>query len=140
MQWPRFFGTLCGAPRYFPHGYDNGERTVASNSLTTEMHDAMDKQLRELRSQIANINKSLSDHGLDIEDLRDEADNLIHGATKNAQRAAQHVQDEAVVVAKAARKAPMAATTALGLAGLIGFGIGYLVSQSHYEQRHRWFG
>lgn len=113
---------------------------MASNSLTDEMHDAMNKQLRELRSQIAHINKSLSDHGFDIEDVRDEAGNLIHGAAKNAQRAARHVQDEAFVVAKAARKAPMATTTALSLAGLIGFGLGYLVSQSHHEQRHRWFG
>lgn len=113
---------------------------MADHSIQKDVHDALDKQVRELRNQLAHINKSLAKQGFDIEDVRDEAGHLMHGAAKNFGRAAHQVQKEASVVSKAARKAPATTSTILTVAGLIGFGLGYLVSQSQTENRHhRWF-
>lgn len=95
-------------------------------SLSDGLNKTLDSQLRDLRKQVSHISKSLADHGIDFEDLADDAEDLMHGARKNARRAARHVKRDADVIGHAAQKAPAAAGTVLALAAIVGFGLGYL--------------
>ncbi|GGA60233.1 hypothetical protein [Pelagibacterium lentulum] len=92
---------------------------MADSSITDDARKAMEHQVRELRDQITLIDKSLTKHGFDIEDVRDHAENLFHGAQKNARRAARHVQKKTDVVAKAAQRARLATSTALTIVSTI---------------------
>ncbi|WP_417579877.1 hypothetical protein [Pelagibacterium sp.] len=100
---------------------------MANFSLSNGVEKPVKSQLRELRHQLNSISKSLADHGLDFEDLADEAEDFVHGARKNARRAAKHARKDIDVLSRAAHKAPASAGAVLIVAAAVGFGLGYLL-------------
>ncbi|WP_332718792.1 hypothetical protein [Pelagibacterium mangrovi] len=99
-----------------------------ANGLNSSLHS----QMRDLRSQLAHISKTLADNGIDFDDLAGEAEDFMHGARKNARRAVRQVRRDADVIAHAAQKAPAATGTVLVVAAAVGFGLGFLY---HLAQR-----
>lgn len=112
---------------------------MADDRLQDNIEQAFEKQIGELRAQIDQITKSLSDNGFDLESLKDDAEDVLHGAAKTAQRAVRHAQEEATAMVNVAREAPTATGTVLTLAGAIGFGLGYLFCLSQVDQRKRFW-
>ncbi len=96
------------------------------------LNSSLHSQVRDLRRQLAQVSKALADHGIDFEVLADEAEDFMHGARKNARRAARQVRRDADVIAHAAQKAPAATVTVLVVAAAVGFGLGFLY---HLAQR-----
>lgn len=113
---------------------------MAQDNFADEVRETIEEQIADLRGQLHSISRSLHDHGFDLEHLRDEAQDLVSGAAKNARKAANYAQSEAKAVARVARKNPAGASTALTLAAAIGFGIGYAVCQMQHENHNnRWW-
>lgn len=100
--------------------------------LTNGLNSSIHSQMRDLRRQLASISKTLADHGIDFDDIAEEAEDFMHGARKNARRAARQVRKDADVIARAAQKAPAATGTVLVVAAAVGFGLGFLY---HLAQR-----
>lgn len=99
---------------------------MADLGFANGLNKSLDHQLRDLRKQISHISKTLSDHGLDFDDIADEADHFMRGARKNAKRARKQFNRDADVLARAVEKAPAGAGTVLVVAAAVGFGMGYL--------------
>jgi hypothetical protein len=113
---------------------------MAQHHITEDVRSAVEDQIDHLRSQLSGIQRTLRDHGLGADDLRDEAGSIAGGAAKNARRAAHYAQDEVKAVTRVARKNPAGAGTALTLAAAVGFGIGYAVCQMQHENhRSQWW-
>lgn len=110
---------------------------MADDTLQDEVRKAIENQIGELREQIAHINRSLSDHGIDIDEIRHEAGEALEGAARSVRKAARHAQEEATAIAEVARENPAATTTVLTAVGLIGFAIGYAVANA--ERAKRWW-
>ena len=106
---------------------------MADHGFANGLNSSIHKQVRDLRRQLADISKNLADHGLDFDDIAEEAENFMHGARKNARRAARHVRHDADVLARAAQNAPAATGGVLVVAAAVGFGLGYLY---HLATRH----
>lgn len=112
---------------------------MADSRLDDTIEKAFEQQIKDLRAQITQISKSLSDNGFDIDSVKGDAQDRLHGAAKTAQRAVRHAQDEASAVVDVAKKAPAATGTVLSLTGAIGFGLGYLFCLSQLDQRKRFW-
>lgn len=114
---------------------------MAQESFADEAREAIETQIGELRVQMQALTKSLKDNGFDLEQLRDDAGNLVGGATKNLRKASEYAQDEAKAVARVARKNPAGVSTALTLAVGLGFAFGYALCQIQHESHHnrRWW-
>lgn len=102
-----------------------------------DIRDTVDQQIEELRSQLKHINKTLSDHGIDLDEIKKDAENALQGAAHAVQDVARYAQDEAATVIDTARRAPAGTTTVLALAGGLGFLAGYLVAMNAETSHHR---
>lgn len=100
---------------------------MADFSLTNGLEKPVKSQIRELRRQLDSISKNLADHGLDLDDLADDAGDFIKGARKNARRATRQAQKDIDVLSRAMHKAPASAGAVLVVAAAVGFGLGYLL-------------
>lgn len=109
---------------------------MAQHNIAEDAREAVEDQIGQLRDQLHAITQSLHDHGIGIEEFREEARELADGTARNVRRAADFAQDEAKAVARVARRNPAGAGTALMLAAAIGFGVGYAVCQLQYENAH----
>ncbi|WP_127143329.1 hypothetical protein [Pelagibacterium montanilacus] len=105
-----------------------------------DIRNTLETQVEDLRKQLKHITSTLSEQGLNLDELREGAEEGLHGVGRSAQRAVRHAQDEAEAVFDVARKAPAATTTALTIAGALGFLVGYLVATSQHEdsKHHPW--
>lgn len=114
---------------------------MAQDNFADEAREAIENQIGELRAQMQSLTKSLKDNGFDLDHLRDEASDMVSGATKNLRKATEYAQDEAKAVARVARKNPAGVSTALTLAVGLGFAFGYALCQIQHESHHtrRWW-
>lgn len=99
---------------------------MADHGLANGLNSSIHSQVRDLRRQLAHLSKSLADHGIDFDDIAEEAEDFVHGARKNARRAARQVKRDADVITRAMQKAPAATGGVLVVAAAVGFGLGYL--------------
>lgn len=106
---------------------------MADHGFANGLNSSIHSQVRDLRRQLAHISKSLADHGIDFEDLADEAEDFMHGARKNARRAARQVRRDADVITRAIQKAPAGTGGVLVVAAAVGFGLGYLYHLARHE-------
>lgn len=105
-----------------------------------EVQKAFEKQLLELRREIAKINKSISERGTELADeARDVAAKAYDGASARASRASQQLRTQAQSVSEIARKNPRTTTAALGIAGCIGFLIGIAVAKGLSDKPRHWY-
>lgn len=89
----------------------------ASDNLRAEF----EKQIAELKSEIAALNKSMSDL---TSDAADKVEGVFQNTMDTARGAAKQVSQQAHLVSDAMRENPGTAATVLSSAGLIGFMIG----------------
>jgi hypothetical protein len=64
-----------------------------------------------------------------LDDLRGSAEDAYEEASERARKAARRVRHEARFVGETAREHPGAVATVLSSAGLVGFVLGFIVSQ-----------
>lgn len=106
---------------------------MADHGFANGLNSSIHAQVRDLRRQLSHISKNLADHGIDFEDLADDAEDFMAGARKNARRAVRNVRHDADVITSAMQKAPAGTGGVLVIAAAVGFGLGYLY---HLAQRH----
>lgn len=94
--------------------------------LRKDSNSPIHHQVDEMRRQLRHISKSLSDHGIDFDDMAHDAEKFMRTTRKSAKRAARHVTHDADILTRAAQRAPAGAGTVLAVAAIVGFGIGYL--------------
>lgn len=101
---------------------------------------SVEKQISELRKEIAKINKSLADRSVEfVAEARDTANGAIEEASTRASRAAQQLRNQAQSVSEAARENPGTTGVVVGLAGLVGFMIGFAIAKGSNDQHGRWY-
>ncbi|AMS44873.1 MULTISPECIES: hypothetical protein [Aminobacter] len=101
---------------------------------------SVEKQISELRKEIAKINKSLTDRSLDlVAEARDTAHGVIEGASMRTSRAARQLRSQAQSVSEAARENPATTGAVIGLAGLVGFMIGFAIAKGSNGEGGRWY-
>ena len=116
-----------------------------ANSPKTKPHDPEDMrksfetQLLELRKEIAKISKSISGHGAEVAaDARDTAAKAYGDASARAARAARQLRTQAYSVSEVAKSNPGATTAVVGIAGLIGFLIGFAFAKGTSDEGRHW--
>ncbi|GHC63082.1 DUF883 family protein [Limoniibacter endophyticus] len=112
-----------------------------AETRSEDIQAALEKQVAELKREIARISKSMSDRSSEgYDSLRDQADHAYHEATRRARRTAAQVRDQAHTVTEAVRENPGTAATLLTIVGVVGLAAGILIGQSQQqEQRRRWY-
>lgn len=97
-------------------------------------------ELKSLQAQVLQFRDMLGDEGRHVADeARSRGAAAIEAASSKARGAARYARDEASSVASLAREHPTATSGALLAIGLIGGVVGYLLGQSHSNERdNRW--
>ena len=101
-----------------------------------DISDTVDKQIAELRSQVATLTKRLAAQARAAGDEASEAAENARGRVRNAITTARQQGGE---VADLAREHPAATTSALLTACLIGAAIGYMVGSLGQQQSRRYW-
>ena len=100
--------------------------TIGTEAIRREL----EQQISELRREVGRLARSVSGRGETVlGDLRGSAEDAYEEASEQARKAARRLKREARVVGETAREHPGAAATVLSSAGLVGFVLGFIVSQ-----------
>lgn len=106
---------------------------------TDDMRASVSKDIAALQQEVSRLQKMISAQGTEAYyEVRDRASKAYEDALPRAKGAVANIRAESVAAAGAAREHPAATTTALALAGAIGFLAGYLLSGSQQPPRHWW--
>lgn len=106
---------------------------------TDDIRASVSKDIATLQQEVSRLQKMISAQGTEAYyEVRDRASKAYEDALPRAKGAVAHIRAESVAAAGAAREHPTATTTALALAGAIGFLAGYLLSGSQQPPRHWW--
>lgn len=106
-----------------------GNRVGDVSNASNDVNDAVKSEISALRAEVASIRAMLSDFSSEAYDRM----------SRNAEQAAQYVQEEAASVAGVIREHPATATTLMTLIAGIGFAVGYLVATTNMEQKQAWY-
>lgn len=115
---------------------------MADTPSADDIRKEMEKQISELKKEVAQLTKSLSARGEGLyDDLRESAQGYYGEASGRAKSAAKQVRQQAHMVSEAVRENPGTAATVLSSAGLFGFLIGLVVGQALTGGNHsrRWY-
>lgn len=107
-----------------------------ASSKYNEAEGALENQLNELRSQIAELSRSVSSR---TGNLGERAQEYADEARGGIRRAASVVKEQGANVVGAVRENPGTATSVLTVVGLLGFAIGYCIGQSNQPQPTKYF-
>jgi ElaB/YqjD/DUF883 family membrane-anchored ribosome-binding protein len=112
---------------------------MASN--TDDVRSAVSKDISALQQEVARLQKMISAQGAEAYyEVRDRAGKAYEDMAPRAKTAVAQIKAEGVAAADAAREHPAATTTALALAGALGFLAGYLLSSTQAApQRQQWW-
>ncbi len=106
---------------------------------TDDVRASVSKDIAALQQEVSRLQKMISAQGTEAYyEVRDRASKAYEDALPRAKGAVANIRAESVAAAGAAREHPAATTTALALAGAIGFLAGYLLSGSQQPPRHWW--
>ena len=89
-----------------------------------------------MRREIAKINKALADRA---EEAIDQANGWYSDATERASRATQALRAQAQSVSETVKENPGTLSTAMIVGGVVGFVLGFVVSQSTEDRNRRWY-
>lgn len=104
-----------------------------------ETSNRVNEDISFLRQEITRLQKMISSQGAEAySELRDKAGKSLDQLTPKAKSAADQVKKGSLAAADAAREHPTAVSTALLVAGSVGFLLGYLVGSQSEPQRPWW--
>ena len=104
---------------------------------TDDIKASVSKDIAALQQEVSRLQKMISAQGAEAYyEVRDRAGKAYEDALPRAKSAVAQIRAEGVAAAGAAREHPAATTTALALAGAIGFLAGYLLAGSQEPPRH----
>jgi hypothetical protein len=109
---------------------------MAEMPKTTDVQEAMKKQIGELRREMNKINRQLADRA---GELSEEASGWYEGASERATRAAGQLRAGAQTVSETVQQNPGTISSALVLGGIIGFAVGFLAGQVNGDNNRRWY-
>lgn len=105
-----------------------------------DIQKTFERQISELRKEVAKINKSISSRGAELlGDAQDAAAEVYDHASERTSRAARRLRTEAHSVSEIARENPRATTAVLAMATFVGFMIGLAVAKASSEASRRWY-
>lgn len=105
-----------------------------------DIRASVSKDIATLQQEVARLQKMISAQGAEAYyELRDRAGKARDEALPRAKGAVAHIRAEGVAAGAAAREHAAATTTALLLAGTVGFLAGYLLSGSQEPQPRHWW-
>lgn len=107
---------------------------------TDDLRTSVSKDIAALQQEVSRMQKMISAQGAEAYyEVRDRAGKAYDDALPRAKNAVAQIRAEGAAVAGTAREHPAATTTALLVAGAIGFLAGYMLSgTSQPEPRHWW--
>ncbi|TBD81855.1 hypothetical protein [Rhizobium ruizarguesonis] len=107
---------------------------------TDDIRASVSKDIAALQQEVSRLQKMISAQGAEAYyEVRGRAGKAYDEALPRAKNAVAQIRAEGVAAADAAREHPAATTTALVLAGAIGFLAGYLLSRSPQPQPRQWW-
>ncbi|APO76032.1 hypothetical protein AM571_CH03238 [Rhizobium etli 8C-3] len=107
---------------------------------TDDIRTSVSKDIAALQQEVSRLQKMISAQGAEAYyEVRDRAGKAIDQSLPRAKNAVAQIRAESVAAAGAAREHVAATTTALALAGALGFLAGYLLSGHHQAQAHHWW-
>lgn len=107
---------------------------------TDDIRTSVSKDIAALQQEVSRLQKMISAQGAEAYyEVRGRAGKAYDDAVPRAKSAVAHIKAESAAAAGAAREHPAATTTALVLAGAIGFLAGYLLSGSPQPQPRQWW-
>lgn len=92
-----------------------------------DMRADLQKQIGELKSEMAKIAKSVGERAADF---MDDAEDLYDEGRSSARRAAHSMRRQAFYVAKVARRNPGTTATVLTTVGLLGLAVGMVLGST----------
>lgn len=105
----------------------------ASNNLRTDL----EKQIAELKNEIANMGKSIKGRA---SEAVDSVDDVFTNTRDKARGATKQIRQQANIVSNAIRENPGTATTVLSSVGLIGLivgvAVGCAITSGHSSHKH----
>jgi ElaB/YqjD/DUF883 family membrane-anchored ribosome-binding protein len=114
------------------------ETDMAAN--TDDVRASVSKDIAALQQEVSRLQKMISAQGAEAYyEVRDRAGKAYDDALPRTKTAVAHIRAEGVAAAGAVREHPAAATTALALAGALGFLAGYLLSGHQQPQHRQWW-
>lgn len=112
------------------------DENTAPKMTQRESQEVLEKQVAQMRREIAKINKALADRA---EEAMDQASGWYSGATERASRATQALRSQAQSVSEQVKENPGTLSTAMVVGGLIGFALGMVVGQSTANRHRHWY-
>ncbi|WP_378949771.1 hypothetical protein [Mesorhizobium sp. ANAO-SY3R2] len=111
-----------------------GELANAEN-----IQKAFEKQISELRREIAKINRSIAERGGEmLDEAKLVAGDAYQTASTRAARAARQLRTQAHSVSEVAKEHPRTTTALLGMVGVLGFLLGIAVARAANQSERRW--
>lgn len=105
-----------------------------------DIQKSLEKQIADLRKEVAKINKSISARGAEmVDDAKEQASDMYETAAARATRTAQQLRTQAQAVSEVARENPGTTTALVGAIGLLGFLAGMAVAQAMNDTPRRWY-
>lgn len=112
------------------------DENTAPKMTQRDSQEALEKQVAQMRREITKINKALADRA---DEALNEANGWYSGATERASKATQALRAQAQSVSETVKENPGTLSTAMVMGGLIGFMLGFVVSQSTSDRHQRWY-
>ncbi|QFY61159.1 hypothetical protein FZ934_12565 [Rhizobium grahamii] len=108
-------------------------------ATTDDIRASVSKDIAALQQEVSRLQKMISAQGAEAYyEVRDRAGKAYDEISPRAKTAVAQIKAEGVAAAGAAREHAAATTTALTLAGALGFLAGYLLS-SHQAPPRQWW-
>lgn len=116
---------------------DNSNETSIPkpNRQGRRSQQAIEKQVAQLKREIAKINKTLADRA---EEAVETAGGWYEDASDRASRAAQQLRTQAHTVSETVKDNPGTISSAMLLGGIIGVLVGWAIAH-HADRHHRWY-
>lgn len=107
---------------------------------TDDLKTSVSNDIAALQQEVSRLQKMISAQGAEAYyEVRDRAGKAYDDALPRAKNAVAQIRAEGAAVAGTAREHPAATTTALLVAGAIGFLAGYMLSGTSRPEPHRWW-
>lgn len=111
-----------------------GELANAEN-----IQKAFDKQIAELRREIAKINRSISVRGGEmLDEATAAAGDAYQTASTRAARATRQLRTQAHSISEAAKEHPQTTTALLGIVGVLAFLLGVAIGRTSSDPARHW--
>ncbi|WP_337269080.1 hypothetical protein [Oryzifoliimicrobium ureilyticus] len=113
---------------------------MAPNTDSDDYKSAVNDDISSLKKEIARLQKLVAGHSAEAYyEMRDKAGKIYDEAAPRAKNAVDHIRSESAAAAQVAREHPAAASTAMLLAGAIGFIAGYIVAKPQRSRSQYWW-